>query len=175
MDSSQKHIIGQKSLALIVDDLAVNRQILEKYLSLEGYQTISAKDGQQAVQIYIERHPDIVFMDVMMPVMDGYQATMQIKTLAGARFVPVIFLFDFHVQRDFKEAYDPQLSNPAVGTIEVNLASVDYLDSSALGMLLMLRERATAAGKKLKLCKPGASVAQILEIANFAKLFTIEK
>jgi len=83
--------------------------------------------------------------------------------------------FDFNAQRDFKEAYDPQSSNPAVGGIEVNLAGVDYLDSSALGMLLMLRERSTAAGKSLKLCKPGAGVAQILEIANFAKLFTIEK
>lgn len=81
--------------------------------------------------------------------------------------------FDFHVQRDFKEAYDPQLANATVSAIEVNLAGVDYLDSSALGMLLMLRERATAAGKSLKLCRPGTSVAQILEIANFSKLFTI--
>jgi len=40
-------------------------------------------------------------------------------------------------------------------------------------MLLMLRERAAAAGKSLKLCKPGTGVAQILEIANFSKLFTI--
>lgn len=81
--------------------------------------------------------------------------------------------FDFHVQREFKEAYDPFLANAAISNIDVNLAAVDYLDSSALGMLLMLRERATAAGKSLKLCRPGAGVAQILEIANFAKLFTI--
>lgn len=82
--------------------------------------------------------------------------------------------FDFNVQRDFKEAYDPQLENAAVSAIEINLAGVEYLDSSALGMLLMLRERAMAAGKSLKLCKPSASVMQILEIANFSKLFTIE-
>lgn len=81
--------------------------------------------------------------------------------------------FDFHVQRDFKEAYDPQLTNAAVSAIDVNLAGVDYLDSSALGMLLMLRERATAAGKSLKLSRPCSSVAQILEIANFSKLFNI--
>jgi anti-anti-sigma factor len=81
--------------------------------------------------------------------------------------------FDFNVQRDFKEAYDLQLHNAAVSAIDVNLASVDYLDSSALGMLLMLRERAAAAGKSVTLCKPGVGVAQILEIANFAKLFTI--
>jgi anti-anti-sigma factor len=81
--------------------------------------------------------------------------------------------FDFSVQRDFKEAYTPQLANVAVSVINVNLEGVDYLDSSALGMLLMLRERAAAAGKTLKLCRPSASVAQILEIANFSKLFTI--
>ncbi len=82
--------------------------------------------------------------------------------------------FDFSVQRDFKSAYDSLLTNPAIGEILVNLAGVDYLDSSALGMLLMLRERSIAAAKTLKLCRPTASVAQILEIANFSKLFTIE-
>ncbi len=82
--------------------------------------------------------------------------------------------FDFNVQREFKETYDPYLNNAAVSVVEINLAGVDYLDSSALGMLLMLRERAAAAGKALKLCKPAANVAQILEIANFSKLFTIE-
>jgi HptB-dependent secretion and biofilm anti anti-sigma factor len=82
--------------------------------------------------------------------------------------------FDFNVQRDFKSAYDPYLSNAAVGAIEVNLAGVDYLDSSALGMLLMLRERASSSSKSLKLCRPGAGVSQILEIANFSKLFNIE-
>jgi len=82
--------------------------------------------------------------------------------------------FDFNVQRDFKDSYDAHLKNDAVAHIHVNLSGVDYLDSSALGMLLMLRERAAAAGKGLKLCKPNPGVAQILEIANFSKLFTIE-
>ena len=82
--------------------------------------------------------------------------------------------FDFNVQRDFKDSYDAQLKNDGVAHIHVNLSGVDYLDSSALGMLLMLRERAAASGKSLKLCKPNPGVAQILEIANFSKLFTIE-
>lgn len=83
--------------------------------------------------------------------------------------------FDFNIQRAFKEAYDVHLNNAAISAIEVNLSGVDYLDSSALGMLLILRERANSAGKKLKLCKARASVAQILEIANFGKLFAIEE
>jgi HptB-dependent secretion and biofilm anti anti-sigma factor len=66
------------------------------------------------------------------------------------------------------------LNNAAISALEVNFAGVDYLDSSALGMLLMLRERIEAVGKSLKLCKPSNSVAQILEIANFTRLFTIE-
>ena len=97
------------------------------------------------------------------------------KVAAKVATIHMTGRFDFNVQRDFKEAYDSQLNNAAIEALEVNLAEVDYLDSSALGMLLMLRERATAAGKTLKLCKPNPSVAQILEIANFAKLFTIEK
>ena len=82
--------------------------------------------------------------------------------------------FDFNVQREFKEAYDSLISSSAVGLIDVNLSGVDYLDSSALGMLLMLRERSNTAGKSLRLSKPTSGVEQILEIANFAKLFTIE-
>lgn len=81
--------------------------------------------------------------------------------------------FDFNAQRDFKNAYAPHLLNEAVTSIDVNLSGVEYLDSSALGMLLMLRERAASAGKSLRLCKPSATVAQILDIANFAKLFTM--
>jgi CheY-like chemotaxis protein len=72
--------------------VAVNRKLLEALLKIEGYRTISAEDGEQAVQLYKEQQPDIVFMDAMMPVMDGYQATTRIKALAGMRFVPVIFL-----------------------------------------------------------------------------------
>lgn len=82
--------------------------------------------------------------------------------------------FDFNKQRDFKDSYEPQLNNAAVNAIEIHLDGVDYLDSSALGMLLMLRERTAAVGKSLKLCKPGAGVAQILDIANFSKLFKID-
>ena len=84
--------VSGKGLALVVDDVSANRITLQGLLQLEGYQTISAEDGAQAVQKYIESQPDIVFMDVMMPVMDGYQATARIKELAGTVFVPVIFL-----------------------------------------------------------------------------------
>jgi len=81
-----------RKLALVVDDDAVNRMILEGMLSDSGYDVITAENGQQAIQQYVDHQPDVILMDIMMPVMDGYQATQQIKTLAGERFVPIIFL-----------------------------------------------------------------------------------
>lgn len=92
MAASKTTRAESKGLALIVDDHAANRKLLQALLEREGYLTISAGDGAQAVQLYSEHQPDIVFMDVMMPEMDGYEATVRIKALAGTLFVPVIFL-----------------------------------------------------------------------------------
>jgi len=79
-------------MALVVDDDAVNRLILEGMLSDSGYEVITAKNGQEAIKQYVDHQPDVILMDIMMPVLDGYQATQQIKALAGERFVPIIFL-----------------------------------------------------------------------------------
>ena len=81
-----------KRLALVVDDDAVNRMILEGMLLDSGYDVITAEDGQQAIQLYVDHGPDVILMDIMMPVLNGYQATQKIKQLAGEHFVPIIFL-----------------------------------------------------------------------------------
>ncbi len=78
--------------ALIVDDEKTNRLILKSLLSKQGYQTIEAVNGQEAIDLFNQEHPSIIFMDVMMPVLDGYEATRQIKAASANRFVPVIFL-----------------------------------------------------------------------------------
>jgi len=78
--------------ALIVDDEKANRLALKSLLVKQGYQTIEAVNGQEAVALFKQQNADIVFMDVMMPVLDGYEATRQIKAASGKRFVPVIFL-----------------------------------------------------------------------------------
>lgn len=81
--------------------------------------------------------------------------------------------FDFNVHRSFKAAYDPLLHEKGINTLEIDLSEVEYLDSSALGMLLLVRERAEAEGKHVVLARPSSTVAQILDIANFKKLFTV--
>ncbi|BBL71273.1 STAS domain-containing protein [Methylogaea oryzae] len=81
--------------------------------------------------------------------------------------------FDFTLHKDFRDTYEQALSNSEVKAIEINLRDVDYLDSSALGMLLLLKDRAAQAGASVSLNNCRETVRQILEIANFHKLFTI--
>lgn len=80
------------SKVLIVDDDSVNRMILEGMLINQGHQVIQAENGQLAIDSYINNKPEMVLMDIMMPVMNGYEATKEIKRLAGDDFVPIIVL-----------------------------------------------------------------------------------
>ncbi|PUB81802.1 MAG: histidine kinase, partial [gamma proteobacterium symbiont of Ctena orbiculata] len=79
-------------IALIVEDEVTNRMILKALLKKHGYNVIEAENGAEAIQHFKKQSPDIIFMDVMMPVMDGYEAASEIKRLAGDHFVPIIFL-----------------------------------------------------------------------------------
>lgn len=76
---------------LLVDDDATNRLVLGAYLKKDGYQTVVAENGQQAIDVFLQEQPEMILMDVMMPVMDGYEATIKIKELSE-RFIPIIFL-----------------------------------------------------------------------------------
>ena len=77
---------------LIVDDDDTNILILSSILKQEGYSVVTASNGSEAVDEFSSQDIDLVLMDVMMPVMDGYEATLKIKALSKSRFVPVIFL-----------------------------------------------------------------------------------
>ena len=76
---------------LLVDDDRINRVLLNAILKKEGYEVLQARMAK-ATEIFREEQPDLVLMDVMMPVMDGYEATRIIKAESADRFVPVIFL-----------------------------------------------------------------------------------
>jgi len=81
--------------------------------------------------------------------------------------------FDFNTHREFRSAYEPLVVDPAVRSVVVDFSGVDYLDSSALGMLLMLRDKLGGANKEVALVGVRGNVKQVLDIANFAKLFQI--
>jgi twitching motility two-component system response regulator PilH len=75
---------------LVVDDTPTDRKILEHILKGAGHTVISAEDGSSAVAIAREKKPDAVFMDVVMPGMDGFKATRQISQDNETSKIPVI-------------------------------------------------------------------------------------
>ena len=77
---------------LIADDDIPNRLVLQAILEKQGYTVLQADDGAQAVELTAREQPDMILMDIKMPVMDGYEATKRIKAMQGESFVPVIFL-----------------------------------------------------------------------------------
>lgn len=81
--------------------------------------------------------------------------------------------FDFSSHREFRTACDDALQAEDIKEIEADFTRVEYLDSSALGMLLLLREKAANVGMKVFLTNCKGIVQQVLEVANFQKLFTI--
>jgi len=77
---------------LVVDDEFPNVVILKKLLERDSHEVITAANGKEGVERFENLRPDIVLMDVMMPIMDGYEATQLIKEKAGQRFTPIIFI-----------------------------------------------------------------------------------
>lgn len=77
---------------LVVDDTEANRKLLSWILEDDGHDVIEAGNGEEAVELFKKDQPDMVLMDVMMPVMDGYEATAAIKEYLGDVHVPIIFL-----------------------------------------------------------------------------------
>ena len=77
---------------LIADDNSVDRKVLSRVVRNQGNDVIEATNGFEAVDLFKEHRPDIVLMDVMMPGLNGKEATRQIKKIADEDFIPVIFL-----------------------------------------------------------------------------------
>ena len=69
----------QAKLALVVDDSPIQRRVLSRLLEEEGYRVCSAYDGENAVQMYISQQPELVLMDINMPVMNGFDALQEIR------------------------------------------------------------------------------------------------
>jgi len=77
---------------LIVDDDPKNRKLARDLLMVSGYTTIEATDGEQGVELAKVRKPDLILMDIMMPKMDGLEATRILKADATTRNIPILAL-----------------------------------------------------------------------------------
>lgn len=77
---------------LLVEDNEQNRDMLSRRLARKGYEVITAVDGQQGVTLAQESKPDLILMDMSLPILDGWQATKKIKSDSETKGIPVIAL-----------------------------------------------------------------------------------
>ncbi|MCA9887830.1 MAG: response regulator [Anaerolineae bacterium] len=77
---------------LVVEDNPMNLDMLTRRLQKRGYETLSTQDGASAVEMAASEQPDLILMDLSLPVMDGWEATRQIKANPATHHIPIIAL-----------------------------------------------------------------------------------
>lgn len=89
-DIDYKKIIFRNSVIMVVDDVALNREVIKKYLRKTDLKILEAENGEEAISIAKEQRPLLVLMDLRMPIMDGVQATRVMKNDSELKDIPVI-------------------------------------------------------------------------------------
>lgn len=105
MVRSEVQDITNASILVVDDDktsLLTTRKILEK----SGYEVLTAENGRDGVSLFMERNPDLVIMDVIMPVMDGYAATQAIRNYISDRAVPILMLTSHDDLPSIEQAFE---------------------------------------------------------------------
>lgn len=90
---------------LLVEDNEMNRDMLSRRLTRKGFVVITANDGQQGVELASSERPDLVLMDMSLPVMDGWEATRFLKSSEELKGIPVIALTAHAMAGDDEKAY----------------------------------------------------------------------
>jgi twitching motility two-component system response regulator PilH len=80
------------ALVLIVDDSPTELHVMKKALEGSGFKTATASDGAEGIRLAREMHPDLIFMDIVMPGINGYQATRALANDPVTRAIPVIMV-----------------------------------------------------------------------------------
>jgi two-component system cell cycle response regulator DivK len=91
---------------LVVEDTEDNRQILRDLLGMAGYDMVEAHDGLQGVAMAAEHRPDLILMDIQMPVLDGYEATRRIKADPALAAIPIVAVTSYALSGDEQKARD---------------------------------------------------------------------
>ncbi|ONH52214.1 Histidine kinase-like ATPase domain-containing protein [Pseudomonas cedrina] len=112
---------------LIAEDSAADLLLLSTIVRRQGHQVLTATNGEQAVEVFARERPQLVLMDALMPVMDGFAAARWIKQLAGEALVPIIFLTSLRESADLAECLDaggddflPKPYNPLILAAKIN-------------------------------------------------------
>ena len=80
------------ALVLIADDSPTDQHILARALEKHGYETLVAKDGDEAIRLASQRAPDVILMDIVMPGMNGFQATRHLAQNPATAAIPIVIV-----------------------------------------------------------------------------------
>lgn len=104
---------------LLVEDNEVNRDMLSRRLLRNGYQVVMAVDGQEGVTMARSESPDLILMDMSLPVLDGWQATRRIKADPATAGIPVIALTAHAMSTDREQAFDAKCDDYDTKPVEL--------------------------------------------------------
>jgi CheY-like chemotaxis protein len=90
---------------LLVEDNEMNRDMLSRRLSRKGFRVLTAEDGKEGIDLAMQHSPDLILMDLSLPVMDGWEATRSLKSNEETKSIPIIVLTAHAMAGDEKEAY----------------------------------------------------------------------
>ena len=91
-----------KNLILIIEDNEKNTKLVKDLLQYKGYRTVEAVNGLEGIEAAIKYKPQLILMDIQMPVMDGLEATRKLKELPETRSIPVVALTSWAMKGDEK-------------------------------------------------------------------------
>ena len=94
------------SKILIVEDNEMNRDMLSRRLERKGYEVVMAEDGQKGVDMSKSENPDLILMDLSLPIMDGWEATSTIKGHNDSKDIPIIVLTAHAMAGDREKALE---------------------------------------------------------------------
>ena len=99
-------ILDKKRTVLIVDDVPNNIVILKNFLIKNGYNVLTATNGVEGIEVAKKEKPDLILLDIMMPVMDGYEACKEIRNDSEIANIPIIFITAKSQQDDILKAFE---------------------------------------------------------------------
>jgi len=90
---------------LVVEDTEDNRQIIRDLLTSAGYELIEATSGEEGIAKAASERPDLILMDIQLPVLDGYEATRRIKAQPELKAIPIIAVTSYALSGDDQKAF----------------------------------------------------------------------
>lgn len=91
---------------LLVEDNEMNRDMLSRRLQRKGYSVVTAQDGEEGHLLALAESPDLILMDISLPVMDGWQVTRLLKTNDSTSHIPIIALTAHAMVTDREKAFE---------------------------------------------------------------------